>query len=86
MINGDNASMLAHMTGKSNHVEAKSTTTTFNLVNWIRSKRLKWVIGHILRMTDTRLVKQALQHIFDNPQTGDLLMDTQADTWTQLQK
>ena len=75
LINGANAGMVSHITGRSRHMEAKDNTTTFNLVKWIRARRLKWV-GHILRMDEERLVHKALMHIYNNPQTGDLLMDT----------
>ena len=85
IINGANASMLSHITGRSRHEEASSSTTTFNLIKWIRARRLKWV-GHILRTDDDRLIKKALHHIFDHPQTGDILMDTTADDWQQLQQ
>ena len=77
IINGANASMLAHITGRSRHEEASPTKTTFNLVKWIRARRLKWV-GHILRADDDRLIKKALFHIFEHPQAGDILMDTDA--------
>ena len=69
--------MLAHITGHSQRTEATSATTTFNLVKWIRARRLKWV-GHILRMDDERLIKQTLHYIFHNPQDGDILMDVRA--------
>lgn len=85
IINGANASMLSHITGLSRHTEASSRSTTFNLVKWIRARRLKWV-GHILRMDDNRLVKKALLHIYNNPQQGDILMDTSADSWPLLQE
>ena len=77
LINGANARMLAHITGHSQRTEATSATTTFNLVKWIRARRLKWV-GHILRMDDERLIKQTLHYIFHNPQDGDILMDVRA--------
>ena len=77
IINGANARMLSHITGRTRHQEASPTTTTFNLTKWIRARRLKWV-GHILRAGDDRLIKKALHHIFDHPQTGDILMDTDA--------
>ena len=32
------------------------------------------------------MVKQALHHVFETPQCGDILMDTDADDWAQLQK
>ena len=51
LINGANAGMLSHITGRSRREEAKASTTTFNLLKWIRARRLKWV-GHILRMLE----------------------------------
>ena len=45
-----------------------------------------WSHGHILRADDKRLIKKTLHHIFDQPQEGDILMDTDAEDWTQLQK
>ena len=62
LINGANASMLSHITGRSHREEANPKSTTFNLLKWIRARRIKWV-GHILRMKDDRLVKRALHHI-----------------------
>ena len=38
-------------------------------------------MGHIL---DNRLIKQTLRVIYDHPQEGDLLMNTQGKTWEQL--
>ena len=50
IINGANAFMLSHITGKTKREEATTATTTFNILAWIRSRRLtKWV-GHILRL------------------------------------
>ena len=84
-INNANARMLAFITGKTVAEEAVVATTTFNLLMWIRCRRLQWV-GHILRMQDSRLVKRALQHIYTNRQVGDLLMDIPKDaTWAELQ-
>ena len=74
-INGANAHMLAHITGKTKREEATLGTTTFNILAWIRARRMRWV-GHILRLPDERLIKQTLKVIFDNPQDGDILMDT----------
>ena len=87
-INGTNAYMLSHITGKTKREEATAATTTFNIMAWIRARRLKWV-GHILRLCDSdkRLIKETLKVIFDNRQEGDILMDVDADlTWDQLQK
>ena len=85
-INGANAYMLSHITGRTKHDEATVAKTTFNIMAWIRARRLKWV-GHILRLDDKRLVKQTLKVIFDNRREGDILMDV-ADglSWKQLQK
>ena len=64
-LNGANAYMLSHVTGKTKHEEAKPETTTFNIVAWIRARRLKWV-GHILRLKDedNRQIKDTLRVIF----------------------
>ena len=84
-INGANAHMLSHITGKTE--EATESTTTFNILAWIRARRLSWV-GHILRLEDgdrPRLIKQTLRVIFDNRQDGDILMDVEERSWTRLQ-
>ena len=84
-INGANAFMLSHITGKTKKEEATQATTTFNIIAWIRARRLRWV-GHILRLPDTRLIKQTLKVIFDNQQDGDILMDVEEDDWEQMQR
>ena len=43
--------MLSHITGRSKRQEATAATTSFDIIAWIRSRRLKWV-GHILRIPD----------------------------------
>ena len=85
-INGANSMMLSHITGRSRHDEASAETTSFNLVMWIRARRHKW-LGHILRMDDSRLVKQAVRHMFTSRTNGDLLMDIPSPltiTWDNL--
>ena len=42
-INGANAYMLSHFTGKTKHDEATADKTTFNIITWIRTRRLRWV-------------------------------------------
>ena len=85
-INRSNAIMLAFITGKTIAEEANIDTTTFNVVMWIRCRRLQWC-GHILRMQDERMVKWSLFHIYENRQLGDMLMDIPPGlSWTQLQK
>ena len=85
-INGANACiyMLSQITGCTKREEATYDETTFDIISWIRARRLKWV-GHILRLKDERLLKQTLRVIFDNRQDGDLLMDIEEDDWTRLQ-
>ena len=82
--------MLSHITGKTKREEAKVETTTFNILDWIRASRLKWV-GHILclekRRGKERLKKDTPKVIFDHRQNGDILMDVpEQESWTQLQK
>lgn len=85
IINGANAYMLSHITGKTKREEATRATCTFNILAWIRSRRLRWA-GHILRLEDDRLLKQALKVIYDHPQEGDMLMDVERLTWEELVK
>ena len=84
--------MLSHITGRTRHEEASSSTTTFNLLWWIRARRKKW-LGHILRLQpdkrtgEERLIKQTVQHIHEFRSEGDLLMDIDDKlTWEDLQK
>ena len=89
-LNGANAYMLSHLTGKTKHEEATAATTTFDIVAWIRARRLRWV-GHIMRMGkncngEERQVKETLKVIFNNRQQGDILMDVAEDSWEALQK
>ena len=88
-INGANAYMLSHITGKTKQEEATAATTSFNIIAWIRSRRLKWV-GHILRIPDNekRLIKTTLKHIYNSQQPGDILMDLPAHlkSWEDMQK
>ena len=60
MINGCNARCLSHVTGLSAHAEASPRTRTFDMVGAIRQRRHRW-LGHILRMPDERLVKEAIR-------------------------
>ena len=66
IINGANAFMLSHITGKSKREEATAVTTTFDILVWIRARRLKWA-GHILCLDDKRLIRHTLRVIYDNP-------------------
>ena len=73
-INGVNSRMLARFTGKSIPQEVRPATTTFNLVNHIRVRRLKW-LGHILRAGPDRLTYQAIEEQRRLALPGNLLMD-----------
>ena len=85
-INAANAYMLSHITGKDRKTESTPSTCTFNLLLWMRARRKKW-LGHILRMEDTRLVKQAVKHIYSFRSEGDLLMDEDnRHSWKRLQE
>ena len=74
MLNGANSRMMSRITSKTIHEEASKETRTFDVVSWIRARRLQWV-GHILRMDEGRMVHRALKHIYENKSEGDLLMD-----------
>ena len=41
MINGTNAQMLSHITGKTRQEEASRDITSFNVLLWIRSRRIQ---------------------------------------------
>ena len=71
---------------KTQHDEASKTVRTFDLVRWIRARRMQW-LGHILRMEPSRLVKKTVQLMFESPQEGDLLMNEPIiATWENLCK
>ena len=85
-LNGANAQMMAAITGNTPHQEASAKTRTFDIVMWIRARRLQW-LGHILRMGDERLLKQAIFEMFKNRQEGDMLMDAPShNSWRELKK
>ena len=67
--------MLAWFTGNSIPHEARPATTSFNIIQKLRSRRLRWV-GHILRAGPQNPSFQALKSLHANPVPGSLLMDT----------
>ena len=83
-LNGANSQMLSVITGKTPHAEATNDSCTFDLLRWIRARRLQW-LGHILRMDKERKLKQAAFEIFKLPRPGDLLMDVpKTNSWREL--
>ena len=73
-INGANSVMLARITGRSIPMEARSQTTSFNLVKRIRERRLRW-LGHIIRAGPDSIMNQALVVQHSMGHSGNLLMD-----------
>ena len=67
--------MVSVLTGKTQHQEASSPKwRIFDLVVWVRSRRLQWLV-HILRMESDRKLKQAVFEMFKCRKTGDTFMD-----------
>ena len=84
VINGKNSRMVSIITGKSAHVEVKESTRSFDLVRVIRARRLAW-LDHILRMSRTRILAQAVEHMYDSRSDGDILTETpKTQSWEEL--
>ena len=73
-INGANSRMLASFTGKTIQQEARTVSTSLNLVLRLRKIRLRW-LGHILRGGKDQLTFQAVLAQFRSNASGSLLMD-----------
>ena len=73
-INGANSRMLARFTKKSIPQEARSWSTSFDLVLSIRKRRLRW-LGHILRAGKEQPAYQAVMEQSTQGRSGNLLMD-----------
>ena len=76
--------MMAGITGNTPHQEVSTKFRTFDIILWIRVKRLQWM-GHILRMGTERLLKRSAYEMSKNRKEGDLLMDAPThQTWKEL--
>ena len=83
-INGANANMMSVISGKTQKQEATPKWRSFDLVKWIRARRLQWA-GHILRMYRDRKLKQAVYEMYKMRREGDLLMDVpKTESWREL--
>ena len=83
-LNGANSQMVSIITGKTPHQESSKKWMTFDLVRWVRARRLQWLV-HILRMGSERKLKQAVFEMYIRRQEGDLLMDAPVTTsWRML--
>ena len=74
-LNGANVAMVTHITGKTRHEEASADTRTFDIVAWVRARRLSW-LGQIICLEDEmdrqgvmreRLLKTAVRDICNAP-------------------
>ena len=83
-LNGANAQMMSVISGKTPHQEASPKWRSFDIVRWIRARRLTW-LGHILRLGTDRKIKHAVFEMFKHRTEGDLLMDApQYNSWRHL--
>ena len=82
-LNGANSKMASVITGRAVHEEA-AKDKTFDIVVWIRSRRLQW-LGHILRLGQERQIKHSIFGMYKKPTEGDLLMDSpKTSSWKEL--
>ena len=82
-LNGANTNTVSKITGRTTGEEA-ADGKRFDLVKWIRTRRLQW-LGHILRMGTEHKIKQTVFEMFRSPKPGDMLMDSpQTSSWSEL--
>ena len=70
-LNGWNSRCVALITGREIRQQAGRMGQTFDLVANLRVRRLKWV-GHVLRMDDSRYVKQSIKALWKMKKNGKL--------------
>ena len=73
-LNGANAQMMSVITGKTPHQEASPKWRSFDIVRWIRARRLAW-LGHILHLGPGRKINLTVFEMFKARSEGDLIMD-----------
>jgi len=73
-LNNVNSLMLSSITGRTVQEEARSTTSSFDLVRHIRVRRFRW-LGEILRMNPDRLIFKSIVFQYVNGHGGSLVMD-----------
>ena len=78
-LNGCNSQMLARITGNEVSFEARSTTSSFDVVKHVRIRRLRW-LGQILRGDQNRLLFKAVETQLTMGIPGNLLMDAPTNT------
>ena len=66
--------MRSLITGRHFRLEANPRTTTFDLVLSVRRRRLRW-LGHIMRLDQHSLVRQAVVEQARLGRPGDMRMD-----------
>ena len=71
-MNGANSRLLARITQRSVHQEARSPT--FDIVQWAKWKRARW-LGHIMREPELSLVREAVFEEAERGRSGTLLDD-----------
>ena len=82
-LNGVNSSMVSVITGRTAREEA-TEGKTFDLVKWIRARKLQWLV-HIMRMGTDRMLNHTIFEMYKAPQEGDMLMDAPATySWREL--
>ena len=74
-LNGANSQMLSRITGQTVRQEARSCTTSYNILKHIRVMRLNY-LGLILRGNPNSLTFDAVHQQFQMGTPGNLLMDT----------
>ena len=73
-LNGCNSQMLSRITGNDVRTEARSTTSSFDVVKHIRVRRLRW-LGQILRDNQGRLLFKVMEVQYSMQIPGNLFMD-----------